>query len=356
MFLPKTEEINVVGKRVLLRMDLDVSQDFTRIELSADTLRYLKEKDAKIIIIGHKGRPGGAVDKGLSLERLAPVISKVIGMEVEFVGDVVGEEARRKVNELTSKNILLLENLRFNSGEEENSEDFVKKLASFGDFYVNEAFAVAHRDHASITGLPKLMPHAAGIRFAKEVSVLSDVWEKPKRPIVAVISGVKKDKIQRIASILDIVDQVLVGGRLPIYLDQANPQNLREEFTSEDRKAIDGLLKNQKLIVGQLISDTEDITMNSIEKFKGEIHKAKTIILAGVPGRYEDEGHRQGTKEVFEAVANSPAFKIAGGGDAEAAITLLGLNDKFDWISVGGGAMLEFLAKKTLPGIEALLL
>jgi len=335
--LPKLTEANVSGKKVIVRMDLDVDEDFSRIESAKETLDYLMDHNALIIIIGHKGRPSGdkEKDKILSLERLAPVIERITKKKVEFVAEIVGEKVRQAVQLLTPEKILLLENLRYHPGEEKNDPQFVSELSSYAEYYVNEAFAVAHRDHASITGLAKVLPHAAGMRLDKEVKVLVKVLEDPDRPVVAVISGVKEDKMDRIASIVNKVDKVLVGGRLPLYYGDDNPNP-------------------EKIIMAKLIPDKEDITIHSIESFKKEIQKAGTVIVAGVPGKYEDDGHRQGTKEVFEAVANSSAYKILGGGDAEAAITLLGLTDRFDWISVGGGAMLEFLAKGTLPGLDAL--
>jgi len=354
MNLPKLTDIDVSGKRVLVRMDLDVDNDFTRIELAKDTLRYLKDKGCRIIVIGHKGRPDGKVVPELSLRRLTDVIAGISETEATFCEEVVGESVRSQVDNLQGGKVLLLENLRFDPGEENNYPEFVQKLASMGDFYVNESFAVSHRGHASFVGLPTLLPHAAGFRLLAEVEMLSRVIENPRRPVVAVISGVKKDKLERIAEMLDIADKVLIGGRLPIYLEKDNPENLRSVFSSASKDAISKIQKNDKVFVANLIADTFDISLNSVQKFKDEILKAGTIILAGVPGKYEEEGYRQGTKEVFEAIADSDAYKVAGGGDAEAAITLLRLNDKFDWISVGGGAMLEFLAKGTLPGIEAL--
>lgn len=336
MKIPSVKEFNINNKRVLLRLDLDVDKDYSRIEAAKETFEILKSNNCRIIAIGHYGRPDGKTNEKYSLKRLAPVIEKISGMQTEFCEETVGEKAKRAVENLKPGCMLLLENLRFDSGEENNDPEFVRKLASLGDFYVNESFAVSHRSHASFVGLPNILPHAAGMRLVKEVEVLSGILENPERPVIAVISGVKEDKIERIASILEKVDKILVAGRLPLYYGENNPNP-------------------EKMVMANLIPDTEDITLHSIEKFKEEISKAKTIILAGVPGKYEDEGHRQGTKEVFTAIANSSAFKVAGGGDAEAAITLLGLNDKFDWISVGGGAALEFLAKGTLPGIEALL-
>jgi len=340
--LPKLTDLDVSGKRVIVRMDLDVEEDYTRLEFAEETLDYLVKKMTRLIIIGHKGRPEGERLPELSLAPLADVLGGVVGEKINFFHDITGYEVGKRTKMLGEGEILLLENLRFDPREsfdpaqDAGAEEFAKELTSLGEIYVNEAFAVSHRDHASIVGLPKYLPHAAGFRFEKEVENLNKVLENPKRPIVLVIGGIKEDKVEYIKSFTRIADKILVGGRLPILFGDENPDP-------------------EKIILGQLIPDTEDITLHTIEKFKGEIAKAGTIVVAGVQGKYEDEGHRQGSLEVFNAIADSSAFKVAGGGDAEAAITEFGLNERFDWISVGGGAMLEFLAKETLSGIEALL-
>jgi phosphoglycerate kinase len=316
--LPNLENLDVLGKRVLLRLDLDIEPDPNdlRIKASEETLDYLKEKGAEIIIIAHRGRPEGKVDASLSLKPFQPIFAKW-GAKVE-------------------------ENLRFNPGEsldfarDKEAKEFARKLASLGDFYINEAFAASHRAHASIVGVPKLLPHAAGFHFIEEIENLSKVFESPKRPLVFIIGGIKKDKLDYLQDLEKISDKILIGGRLPEYL-------------SEKRTA-----DSEKLVVANLLPDKEDLTINSMEKFEEEIAKAGTIVLSGPMGKYEEEGHRQGTERVFKAVADSSAYKIAGGGDTEKAINSLSLSQRFDWISVGGGAMLEFLVNKTLPGIEAL--
>jgi len=320
MVLPKLSEEKVKGKSVLLRLDLDVGIDTSRIESAKETLNFLVENSAKTIIIGHKGRPNGVKVDNLSLEGLIPVLSKLIGKEVIFEGE--GE-------------VVLKENLRFDPGEETNDENFAKKLAGLADIYVNEAFAVSHRAHASIVGVPKYLPHAAGFRFIEEVANLSKIIESPKRPVIVLISGIKEDKVEMAKELAEKVDKVLVGGKLPKYFGDVNPNP-------------------KKIIIGDLTFDGADITLDSAQRFKAEIAKAGTIVLAGVLGKYEEEDYRQGTKEVFRAVSQASAYKVAGGGDTEAALTMLDLTKKFDWISVGGGAMLEFLASGTLPGIEAL--
>ena len=318
MDLPKLENLGISGKRVLLRLDLDTDPDPNdlRIKASEETLNYLKEKDAQIIILAHKGRPDGKIDENLSLKPFQPIFDKW-GVKVE-------------------------ENLRFDPGEESNDPGFAKKLASLGDCYVNEAFASSHREHASIVGLPKLLPHAVGFRFQKEVENLSKVFDNPKRPLIFVISGVKEDKLQYIKAFESLADKILIGGRLPDFLGDAALESVR--------------MKNEKdkVIVGNLIMDKEDITLNTIEVFEKEVKGAGTVVVSGPLGKYEEEGHRMGTEKIFKVVADSSAFKVAGGGDTEKAIATLALSDKFDLISVGGRAMLEFLSKKTLPGIEIL--
>ncbi|OGM27985.1 hypothetical protein A3D00_04555 [Candidatus Woesebacteria bacterium RIFCSPHIGHO2_02_FULL_38_9] len=319
MNLPKVSDLDlpagkagVSGKRVIVRLDLNASPDLNdlRIRSSEETLNYLKSKNAKITIIAHKGRPNGVQDNNLSLKPFQKIFDRW-GAKVE-------------------------ENLRFDPREEENDPKFAEELSKLGDFYVNEAFGASHREHASIVGIPRFLPHAAGFRFIEEVENLSKVLENPQKPVVVIISGIKEDKVEMAKELAQKFDRILVGGKLPVYFGNSNPNP-------------------EKMIIGNLSGDGEDITLDTIEKFKEEISKAGTIVLAGVPGKYEDPGHKQGTKEVFEAVANSKIFKVAGGGDTEAAISMLNLTDKFDWISVGGGAMLEFLAKRTLPGIKALL-
>lgn len=323
MNLPKITDLDFAGKKVLVRLDLDTDPDPNdlRIKASEETLNFLKEKGAaEIIILAHRGRPASADATAVQALSLLPFQSFF-----DKWGAKVGE------------------NLRFDPGEESNDPEFAKKLASLGDVYVNEAFGSSHRVHASIVGLPKLLPHAVGLHFAREIENLSKVIESPERPSIVLISGIKKDKLDMIEPLSRVFDKVLVGGRLPEFLGDAALESVR--LQPDDKK----------VIVGNLNMDKEDITLNTVDRFIKEIDKAKTIVLAGVLGRYEDAGHRQGTEKIFKAVTDSNSFKIAGGGDTEKVISLLAISDKFDWISVGGGAMLEFLSKKTLPGIEALL-
>lgn len=344
MDLPRLTDLDVSERKVLLRLDLDLSdQEISvgnlRLRSALETLNYLISEGAKIVIIGHRGRPTGdrGRDRDLSLKSIALVLSELTGKEVEFIESI---ERISTLQQSGNGTIYLLENLRFDKGEEANDPEFAKKLASLGEIYVNEAFGVSHREHASIVGIPKFLLGAVGLHFAAEVENLEKVINNPKRPLLYVISGVKEDKLRYIEEFEETADKILIGGRLPDFLGDKALTSVR--------------LQEGKVIVGNLIMDKEDITLNTIEVFEKEILGAGTVVLAGPLGRYEDEGHRQGTQRVLKAIVSSGAFKVAGGGDTEAAINILGMENSFDWISVGGGAMLEFLSKKILPGIEAL--
>lgn len=319
MVYPKLSDAQILGKRVFLRVDLDVSQvraDDLRLKALVPSVKYLLENGARqIFLAGHMGRyEEGKESKDTKI--LLPIIK-------EFFG---GDER-----------ITILDNLRATKEEEENNSEYAKRLASMADIYVNDAFADSHRDHASIVGVPKLIPGFLGLHFEGELENLDKVLSHSmghNTTSIIIISGIKEDKVEYAKALTGKFDKVLVGGRLPEYFG--------EDFV------------HPKIIMARLVQDKEDITIHSMEKFDDEIKNAKTIVLAGVLGKYEEEGHSQGTKRVFTAVANSSSFKVAGGGDTETALNMFGLANKFDWISVGGGAMLEYLSTGTLQGIGAL--
>lgn len=329
MNLPQIEGISLANKKVILRADLDIgeAEPSLRLDVFLDTIKNLLTQGAKVMVIAHKGRPGGA-DQSLSLEALSKDLEKTLSRPIRFYQTIPE----------SFDDLAILENLRFFRQEEEGDSKFAQKLASIGDIYVNEAFAASHRNHASITQLPKYLPHFAGPRFAKEVEVLSGLFENPKRPLIFIISGVKKDKLDYVDSLKSFSDKVLIGGRLSDFI-----------------KGEDPLWDDKKVLIAKLIADKEDITIHSAENFNEVIADAETIVISGPLGKYEDPGHSQGTRTVFNSIGESTAFKIAGGGDTQKALAKFGLEDKINWISVGGGAMLEFLTKKTLPGIEALI-
>ena len=312
MDLPSLKDFNFEGKKVLLRLDLDCEPDPNdlRIKAAEETLAFLKEKQVAVIVIGHKGRPEGKIDENLSLKPFQPIFARW-GAKIE-------------------------ENLRFNPGEEANDLKFTQSLAALGDFYVNEAFGNSHRAHASIVGLPRLLPNAAGFRFVQEVKNLGKVLVNPKRPVVFILGGVKKDKLDFLNDLKNVADLILIGGRLPDYLGDMALESIRLQK------------RGSNCLIANLVQDKEDITVNSVGVFEEEIKKAGTIVLAGPMGKYEDEGHRQGTERVFKAVAHSAAFKVVGGGDSLEVVKMFNLVGKFDWVSVGGGAMLELDRKSVV--------
>lgn len=330
MNLPTLSNFDPKNLSVIVRADLDGQ---SRLKFLTPLLVNLIESEAtKIIIIGHAGRPNGP-DPEFSFEPLTKHFSDSLHVSVEFlkdIPDVINNSAK----------LILIENLRFHALEEANDTAFAAKLANLADLYINEAFAVSHREHASVVALPKAMvtlgkKAAFGPHFVSEIENLDKALVAPAKPVITFLSGVKKDKLDYLEGFITISDQVAIAGRLPEYLDEN--------------------YQNPKVIVGKLMPDKEDITINSIEKFEELVKSAGTIIVSGPLGKFEEPGHRLSTERVFQAiVANKKAFKLAGGGDTSKALTELNLSESFNWISTGGGAMLHYLTHHSLPAIEAL--
>jgi len=318
MKLPSVKNLPVAGKKVLLRTDYDVPLnpfDTSRIDKSLPTLKYLLEQKAKIIIISHLGRPEGKEVPSLSLKPIADYLNKVFPK---------------------AKDCYLHENLRFDPGEENNDPDFTKHLIVLADYYVNDAFAVSHRNHASIVGIPKFLPSAFGFSFIEEVEVLDKTRNNQKRPVTLILGGAKEDKLGGIEKLAKWADQILIGGRLPKIIENCK-------------------LKIENLRVAKLNASGKDISSESINDFIKIIRQSAVVVWAGPMGIYEEERFAKGTREIAQAIADSKAYSVVGGGDTEAALSKLGFNDKMSYISSGGGAMLEFLANGTLPGIEAII-
>jgi len=336
MTLPSVKSLKIVGKRVLLRANYDVPlkeqgvADDSRIVESLETINYLLQKKAKVVIISHLGRPEGKVMPGLSLAPVLKYLNKLLSRQVPLVKKI--EEVAKHQN----KEVVLLENLRFDRGEETNSKQFARRLASLADFYVNDAFAVSHRRHASVVGVPGLLPSAFGLDFLEEVTTLVKLRRQPQRPVVVVFGGVKRSKAQAVKKMVHWADYILLGGQMVTY-------GGIPEMISADRK-----------VIGSLTRSGEDITVATVKKFKTIIAKAKTVVLAGPMGAYEEKEYERGTREVCQAIVDSGAYTVVGGGDTEAALTKFGLVDKIDYVSSGGGAMLAFLADGTLAGIKAI--
>lgn len=348
MKLPVLDSINVKGKRVLLRLDLDVSvergkvEEDMRLQVTIPTIRYLLEHEAgKIIILGHRGRPSG-FDANLSLEPVAKHLEKLL----------LKEMGKGKMANL---DMFVMENLRFNPGEsldftrDKDAQDFAKELAEQGDIYVNDAFASCHEEHVSIVGLPKLLPYAAGLHLIEEVKNLSKVLDDPKKPVVFVIGGGKMDKVVLVEKLLDHAEWVLVGGVLP--------KKIKSYCREKDGRMC--------IVAAHLTPNGEDITPDSVRNFAEIIRGAGTVIWNGPMGDIDkdidkqslslrDKGYWEGTEIIAEAVVTSNAFKVVGGGDTIRALKQLRLLGEMNYVSTGGGAMLEFLAYGDLPGLAAL--
>ena len=326
------KEAELSGKRVLLRGDLDVpikdgevGEDY-RIKALVPTLNYLLENRAQVLIIGHAGRPEGKLNPALSLKPIADWFSKELGEKVGFFEDLrIGESENRAS---------VLENLRFWEGEEENDPKFAQELAELGDLYVNDSFAASHRAHASIAGVPQHLPAYAGLRLAEEVKELGGVLENPERPLVFILGGAKTEtKAPLVSNFAEVADSVLLGGLL--MFDQSLRKITRAVFP------VDAV-------------ETFDIGPETEKKFTEIVKNAKTVVWNGPMGKWEDDKYAAGTRAVAKSLAEHPGKTIVGGGDTIAALSAFGLLEKMGYVSMGGGAMLEFLAGQKLPGLVAL--
>jgi len=334
------KEANVKNKRVLVRCDFNcpldekgnILDDYD-IERTIPTIEYLVKNQAKVILMSHLDEPGGKVVERLKLTPIQDRLFEYLDLSISKAPDSVGETVKQIVKEMLPGEILLLENLRFHKEEKENNENFSKELASLGDVFINEAFGVCHRTHASIVGIPKYLPSFAGFLLQKEIKILSNILERPQRPLVAILGGVKAStKIPVIENFLKIADFILVGGKIALELK----------------------MSHEKIILPEDYNQELDIGKKTIANFKKIIQKAGTIVWNGPMGYFEKEEFEEGTKEIALAIANSKAFKVAGGGETSLAVSKYNLKEKFNFISVGGGAMLDFLAGKKLPGLEAI--
>jgi phosphoglycerate kinase len=387
---------DVAGKRILMRVDFNVPidrdkniTDDTRIVAAVPTIRNIVDRGGSVVLMSHLGRPRGRRDDQLSL---APVAFRLgdllVDHPVRFVKDCIGEEVRHKVESMKPGDVLLLENLRFHDAEEDNDAEFARELSQLGDMYVNDAFGTAHRAHASTVGVSEHVDiRTAGFLLEKELDALGEALENPKRPFVAVLGGAKiRGKINLIQSLLDKVDVLLVGGGMMFTFFKATGLEIGGSIVDDDfltlckevleksRQGEARLLLPVDCIVAREIEDSSptrevssadipedwtgvDIGPKSVELFKKELSEAGTIFWNGPMGVFEKPSFADGTKEVARIVAEGEArgaVTIVGGGDSVAAINLMGLAGKFTHISTGGGASLEFMEGKDLPGVEAL--
>jgi len=386
------EDIDVKGKRVIVRVDFNVPLDENlnitddkRIVGALPTIKYLIDHGAKTILVSHLGRPKSGFEEKYSMKPVAKRLSELLGKEVIMAKDVIGEDAKAKAAALKEGEVLLLENVRFHKEETKNDPNFAKELASLAEIFVNDAFGTAHRAHASTAGLADYLPAVCGFLIKKEIEVMGKALSNPKRPFVAILGGAKvSDKIGVIENLLDKVDSLLIGGGMAYTFLKAKGYHIgnsiceddkldlaRELMEKAEKKGVNLMLPIGSIVAKEFKNDTEykyvpsdampdgwmgvDIGSLTIEKFAKEIKKAKTIVWNGPMGVFEFPNFAVGTKEIARAVAESGAISIVGGGDSAAAIEQLGFADKITHISTGGGASLEFLEGKVLPGIAVLM-
>ena len=386
-------DIDVKGKKVLCRCDFNVPQDKAtgaitddkRIVAALPTLKYLLEQGAAVIACSHLGKPKGEWKESLTLAPVAERLSQLLGQEVIFAKDIIGEDAQAKAAALQPGQIMLLENLRFDKGEEKNDPEFAKALASLADVYVSDAFGTVHRAHASTAGVAAYLPAVSGFLIQKELEIMGGALANPKRPLVAILGGAKvSSKIGVINNLLDIADTIIIGGGMAYTFIKAMGGSVGTSLLEEDRldycremmdkakaKGVKFLLPVDTLCAAEFSADAKpelvdtmaipadrmgmDIGPKTIQQFSDAVKDAGTVIWNGPMGVFEFPAFAEGTRALAKALADTNAITIVGGGDSAAAVAQLGYADKMTHISTGGGASLEFLEGKELPGVACLL-
>ena len=385
------EDIDVSGKKVLVRCDFNVPldenkniTDETRINAALPTIKYLLEHKAAVILCSHLGRPKGEFNMKYSLAPVAKRLSEKLGFEVKLAKDVIGPDAKKLAAEVKPGEAVLLENVRFHAEEEKNDPAFAKELASMADIYVSDAFGTVHRAHASTAGVAQYLPAVAGFLIGKELNFLGKAVTDPERPFVAILGGAKvKDKIGVITNLIEKVDTLLIGGGMAYTFMKATGGEIGNSLCDDERlglalelldkakaKGVKLLLPIDNVCGKEFNNDTEqmicesgkipegweglDIGPKTVELFSKEIKAARTVVWNGPMGVFEMPNFAKGTLAIATAMAESDATTIIGGGDSAAAVPQMGLADKMSHISTGGGASLEFLEGKTLPGVAAL--
>lgn len=381
-------DLNLKGKSVLVRCDFNVPlnekgevEDALRLKKTVPTVKYLIEKEAKVILISHFGRPKGKRNENYTLRPVVLKFSDLLGKNVRFIDDPLTNNIKSKISEMKKGEVALLENLRFYEGEEKADPDFAKSLAELGSFFINDAFGVCHRKHASVVELPKILPSGAGFLLEEEVKILSHLLKNSARPMVSIIGGVKApSKIKAIRGLLEFSDHILLGGKIYEPLLQAKgilvgrkwpPEGVIEAMRSIDltdnrlHLPVDSLAclpdleegYSRETAIGKVRKEEEiyDIGPETVNLFSSLIKEAKTIIWAGPLGLVEKKPFDKGSISVAEQIIkNKSAFKACGGGDTNSFLLKNGFRDNFDYVSTGGGAMLGFLSGEELPGIKVL--
>lgn len=385
-------DIDLKNKKVFVRCDFNVPLDENgnitdnrRIVGALDTIKYLLEQNCKVILCSHLGRPKGEVKPEFSLAPVAKELSKLLGKEVKLAKDVIGESAKELTSNMKDGDVVLLENVRFDSREEKNDSEFSKELASMAEIFVNDAFGTAHRAHSSTAGIAEYLPAVSGFLIEKELKFLGSALENPQRPFIAILGGKKvSDKIGVINSLLEKVDTLIIGGAMSYTFFKAQGYNVGDSICELDKldlakelmakakeKGVKLMLPVDTKLGKEFDPNTEtkianwkeipdgwmglDIGPETIKEYVKELESAKTVIWNGPVGLFEYDKFAEGTKSIAEKLASlNDAVTIIGGGDSAAAVEKMGLSDKFTHISTGGGASLEFLEGKKLPGIECL--
>jgi phosphoglycerate kinase len=386
------KDIDISGKRVFIRVDFNVPMDAnqnitedTRIRTVLPTLEYALQKKAKIILASHLGRPKGKVVPEMSLKPVAPYLSKLIGQEVKMANDCIGPEVAAMVSNLKDGDILLLENLRYHAGEEKNNPDLAKELASLCDIYVNNAFAVSHRAHASVAAITEFAPvSVAGLLLETEMDYFKKAMGDPKRPLVAILGGAKvSSKLAAIENMLNHVDKVIIGGAMANTFLKSQGVNVGKSVVEDDlietakqvmrqakEKNIDFLLPIDAVAADKFEANATphtvkiaeipqdlmllDIGPETVAAYVKALEGAGTIVWNGPMGVFEMDAFSKGTMDLAASIANSPALTIVGGGDTDAAVHKANVQDKMSYISTGGGAFLMLMEGKALPAVTCL--
>ena len=386
-------DIDVDGKRVLLRVDFNVPvdpatgqiSDDSRIRAALPTINYLIAHNARVVLATHYGRPKGKVDDDFRLAPIGKRLSQILGKPVPVTADCIGPEAEKAVAALAGGEVLLLENLRFHAAEEKNTPGFAHSLSHLADIFVNDAFGTSHRAHTSIVGVAEYLPAVAGFLLGKELDNLGGVLDSPAHPFAALLGGAKvSDKVAVVGNIMDKVDHILIGGGMAATFFKARGGEVGKSLVEDDRleeanqltalaeqQEVELLLPVDVVVAEEITADAEtsivavsdighdqrivDIGPETIAAFAARIRECKTVFWNGPMGIYEMAPFAAGTKAMAEALAESPAATILGGGSTAEAAAHFGQAERMTFVSTGGGASLEFLGGETLPGVEALL-
>ena len=390
MVLNTINEADLKGKRVLIRVDFNVPlkdgvvTDNTRIKAALPTIKYILDNGASLVVMTHLGRPKGQKNPAYSLAPVAKEFEKLLGSKVTLASDVIGPEVKKEVEALKPGEVLLLENVRFYAEEEKNDEAFAKELASYGDIYCNDAFGTAHRAHASTEGVSHYLPSYAGFLIEKEVKFMAPILENPEKPLVAIIGGSKvSSKITVLESLVRTCDTIVIGGGMAYTFLKVQGHEIGKSLVEDDyletaknflakaaEKGVKVILPVDHVAAAEFKEDAApvavdavdipadlmgmDIGPKTVELIKEAVKNAKTVVWNGPMGVFEFAAFSKGTEEVAKALAVSSAVTVIGGGDSAAAVKQFGLEDKMTHVSTGGGASMEFLEGKELPGIAVL--